>query len=142
MCRDSREAHVPPRHAGVGRLVDAVAVGDVDADRRLAGAGVDDVPVGGRHGQRPDRSGREEAIGDVLPELAGVVALPHAAGDGAEVEDRLVLRVGGNGDHPSTTGAARCSDIGFDSEISDQRSARLNPVTRRARLISCTDERN
>src|SRR5688572_13511061 len=36
---------VGPGAAGVGGAVDAVAVGDVDADRRLAHAGVDDVGV-------------------------------------------------------------------------------------------------
>ena len=45
------QAHVPPRDTGIGRLVDAVAVGDVDADRRFARAGVDDVAVGRRDRQ-------------------------------------------------------------------------------------------
>src|SRR5205085_6095727 len=37
------QAHVSPRLAAVGRLVDAVAVRDVAADARLTCAGIDDV---------------------------------------------------------------------------------------------------
>ena len=49
------EAHQRPGLAGVGRLVDALADRDVAADLALAGAGPDDVRVGGGDGERADR---------------------------------------------------------------------------------------
>ncbi len=92
------EADVGPGAAAVGRLVDAVAVRDVRADRRLAGAGVDHVRGGLGDGERADRGGAEEAVRDVLPESAAAGRLPDAAGAGAEVEGAALGRVAGDGD--------------------------------------------
>ena len=93
------QADAAPGRAAVGRPVDAVAVRDVDADARLAGAGVDDVGVGGGHGDRAHGGGPEEAVGDVLPVGAAVGRLPDAAGAGAEVEGLRVRRVPGDRHH-------------------------------------------
>ena len=93
-----RQADVLPGPAAVGRPVDAVAVRDVAADRRLAGAGVDDARVGVRDGDRADGGGLEVAVGDVLPVGAAAGGLPDAPGAGAEVEGRPLGRVAGDGD--------------------------------------------
>ena len=97
------QADVLPAAPGIGRLVDAVAVGDVDADRRLAGAGVDHVGIGGRDGDRADRRAAHEAVGDAAPVHAAVVGLPDAAGAGAEVEHHLVDGIAGDGDDAAAT---------------------------------------
>ena len=58
---------IAPGAAAVVGPVDPVAVRDVAADRRFAGPGVDDVGIGLGDGERPDRRGLEEAVGDVAP---------------------------------------------------------------------------
>ena len=85
------QADVAPGRAAVGRPVDAVAVRDVHADARLAGAGVDDVGIGVGNRDRAHRGGPEVVVRDVLPVGAAVGGLPDAAGTAAEVE-RLRLR--------------------------------------------------
>ena len=96
------QAGVAPGAAGVGAAVDAVAVGDVGADGRLAGAGVDHVGVGRGDGQRSHRGGGEEAVGDGAPVRAAVGRLPDAAGHRAEVVGRRVVGDAGDGDHAAT----------------------------------------
>ena len=100
------EPHVRPRLPAVGRLVDAVAVDDVDPDRRLAGAGVDHVGVRRGHGERADGGRAEVAVRDVLPVRAAVGRLPHAAGHGAEVEHHRLGRMPGDGHHAAAAGRA------------------------------------
>src|SRR4029079_9210000 len=126
------EADVSPGETGVGRLVDAIAVCDVDANGRLASPRVDDVAVGGSDGQRTDRRGLEESVADVLPELAGVVRLPHAAGDGTEVEHRLLLGGGGDSHHASTAARtdAAISDLGEELRINGGHDRILPPMPR------------
>src|SRR5215218_5287159 len=51
-----------PGIAGVGRFVDAVAVGNVTANRCLTHSGVDHVRIGVGDGQRADRGALEEAV--------------------------------------------------------------------------------
>ncbi|GBD16895.1 hypothetical protein HRbin26_01805 [bacterium HR26] len=92
---------VLPGAAAVGRLVDAVAVGDVAADAGLAGADIDDVGVGLADGDSADRGALEVAVGDVLPGHPAVGGLPDPASAGAEVERHRVGRVPGDRDHPA-----------------------------------------
>ncbi|MEI2616302.1 MAG: hypothetical protein V9F06_01525 [Thermomicrobiales bacterium] len=73
MLRVFGQPEVLPGLAAVGGLVDAVAVGDVAADGRLAHADVDDVGVGLGNGDRAHRGALEEAVGDVPPVLTAVV---------------------------------------------------------------------
>ena len=40
------QAHVLPRLASVGRLVDPVAIRDIETDCRLSHPGIDDVRIG------------------------------------------------------------------------------------------------
>jgi hypothetical protein len=61
------EADVAPGPPAIARLVDAIAVRDVRADRGLAHPGVDHVRRGVRHDERADGGGLEEAVGDILP---------------------------------------------------------------------------
>ena len=99
--------------------------------------GVDDVAVGRRDRQRADRAGGEETVGHVLPVLAGIVALPHAAGDRAEVEDRLTLGIGGDGHHPTATGRpdAAVSDLTEELRINCRHAGIFSP--QRPGLVSC-----
>ena len=87
------KADVLPRGPGVGGPVDAVAVGDVAADARLAGAGVHDRWVCVGDSDRADGGGAEEAVGHVAPVRSAVGGLPDAARAGPEVEGLPLLRV-------------------------------------------------
>ena len=82
------EAHVRPRLAGVGALVDAVAGHDVTADRRLAHADVHDVGIALAHRDGANRRARDLPIGHRRPVLAAIGGLPESATGRAEV--RLV----------------------------------------------------
>ena len=104
------QADVGPRLPAVGRLVHAVAA------RLFAGAGVDDLRIRRRDGERAD--GRHAGpIEDRRPRLPGVRALPDAAARRAEVVGVRVRRVDGpRGDaagaeraDASATGARRSS---------------------------------
>jgi hypothetical protein len=85
------ESHVLPGAAGVGRLVHAVAVRGVAADRLFAGADVDDVRIGLGDGDRADRAGPEILVGDDLPVRAAVARLPDAPARRAEVEGARIV---------------------------------------------------
>ncbi len=95
------EANVGPGTTGVGAPVDPVAVGDVDADRGLARAGVEHVRVGRGDGERADGRRGEEAVGDAPPVDAGVGRLPDTPGHPAEVEGVRVVVAPGDRDHPA-----------------------------------------
>jgi len=97
-----REAHIAPCPATISGLIDAVAVRDVAADGSFARAGIDDIRVGVRNGQRADSSGCEEAIRDVLPMRAAIRRLPDAPGAGAEEERPRLGRMPGDGDDAPT----------------------------------------
>ena len=96
------QTDVAPASPGVGTAIDAVAVGDINADGGLAGAGVDDVRVRRRYGQGSDRGGGEEAIGHGPPVCSGIGRFPDAAGDGAEIERAGVMPGAGYGNDPAT----------------------------------------
>ena len=87
-----------PRFAGVGRAVHAVAVRPVLAKVGLAAAGIDDVRVRRRHGNRADRRDRRRTVRHVLPGDAAVGRLPDTAVHGAEVEHVVLRRVANHGD--------------------------------------------
>src|SRR5262249_1931544 len=79
---------------------------DVAADRRLARAGVDDVGVRLRDGDRADGGGAEVAVRDAAPGRAAVGGLPDAARTGAVVEGHRIGHVAGHGDDtPAPVGA-------------------------------------
>src|SRR5581483_228265 len=80
------ESDVPPRLAGIGRLVHSVAVRDLRPHVGLARADVHGVGLRRRDRHRADRRDRL-AVEDRLPRAAGVDRLPDAAADRAEVED-------------------------------------------------------
>src|SRR5262249_17478010 len=97
------QADVLPASPRIGRLVDAVTIGDVEADRGLAGAGVDHVGIGRCHGDRADRRPAHAAVGDAAPEHAAILGLPDAAGTGAEIEGHLVDGIARDGDDATAT---------------------------------------
>src|SRR5205807_1606641 len=67
-----------PGLAAVGRFVNAVAGGEIGSLQTLATADVDDVGVGGRHGQRAHRAGRL-VIEEGLPGAPVIGGLPDTA---------------------------------------------------------------
>ena len=103
------EAGMGPRRAPIAGAVDAVAVADVDADRRFAGAGVDHVRIRLGDRERTDRARVQEAVGDALPVGACVVGAPHATGDGAEVEDAALVGITGHRHDTTAPGRADAS---------------------------------
>ena len=85
------ETDVRPGLAGIGGLEHADAVGVLAADVGLAGADVDDVGIGRSHGDGADGADGNAFVGDGKPGAAGVLGLPHAAADRAEIKGvRLV----------------------------------------------------
>ena len=78
------QAHVLPGFARVERFVDAVAGGGIAADAAFAGADIDDVGIGRRHGQAAD-GGRLLVVEDGLPGGGAIRGFPDAAAGGAEV---------------------------------------------------------
>ena len=100
------EADVRPRLPAVGRLVHAVALGDVGAHVGLAAADVDHVRIRRRHGQRADRADRLP-VEDRQPRAASVDRLPHPAVHAAEVEMLRFARHAAHGEHAA---AAERSD--------------------------------
>ena len=75
---------VRPGAAGISRFVDAIAIGDVEADFGLAGARVNHIVIGPCHCDGADGRAAEEAVGHVAPIDAAVDGLPDAAGAGTE----------------------------------------------------------
>src|SRR4051812_19581609 len=75
----------------IGRFVDAVASGQVGPLQAFAAADVNDVWVGGRNGNRANRAGGL-IVKNRLPGSSRVGCLPHAAINGAHVEDIRLLR--------------------------------------------------
>ena len=82
----------------VGRLVHAVALGDVRAHVGLAGADVDHARIRRREREGADRADRLP-VEDRLPGAAGVGRLPDAAVHAAEVEVQRLGRHAGDGEH-------------------------------------------
>ena len=72
------EAEMRPGFAGVGRLINAIADGEIGAMQSLAAAYINDVGVGGGHGDGADRL-RRLGIEDRVPGAAVVVRFPDAA---------------------------------------------------------------
>lgn len=82
-----------PRLSGVRRFVDAVAVGEILADVTLAGTGVDDLGVRRGNLNVADAVGdfAHLPVGDVIPGVAVIFALPDAALNGAHIKEiRLI----------------------------------------------------
>ena len=80
------QAEMRPRLAGVGGFVDAVAGGEIGTLQSFAAAGVDDVGIGGRDGERADGAGGL-VVEDGVPGAAVIGGLPDAAVAHADVED-------------------------------------------------------
>src|SRR5438132_4662334 len=87
------EPEMRPGLAGVGRPVDDITVRDVAADAALAHSNIDDVRIGQGDGDAANGRAFEEAIARVLPVLAAVHRLPHAAAGRAEVERVAILGI-------------------------------------------------
>src|SRR6516165_10484390 len=92
------EAEMAPPAAGIGRFVDAVAIGDIEPDRGFPGAGINHIGIRGSDGERADRGRGEKAVDHAAPISAAVGRLPDTAGAGAEVEYSGVFGVTRDGD--------------------------------------------
>src|SRR6185503_17813482 len=69
-----------PRFSAIGRLVNAIAVRHVAANRRLAHTDIDHVRIRIGNGDRADRAGAEHGvITDGFPVDAAVRRFPHTA---------------------------------------------------------------
>ena len=90
-----------PRLTAVGGSVHTRAVGQVFTGLAFARTHPDHIGVTRGHRDRTDRRNIGFAVGDVLPRLPGVDGLPHAAVDGAEVEDEGLGGVAGHGGGPA-----------------------------------------
>jgi len=93
------QSDVDPGGAGVGAAIDAVTMGHVAADAGFAGADVEHVGIGRRHGNRADGGSVQIAVGDVAPGDTAIDGLPDAAGTGAVVEGQRLGRVAGHRHH-------------------------------------------
>src|SRR5206468_2731207 len=81
----------------IGRFVNAVAIGYVEPDLGLPGAGINHVGVRVGHGERADRGGAEKAVAHASPIDAAVNRLPYASGAGSEIEHAALFGVTDNG---------------------------------------------
>ena len=104
--RVSRKPQTLPALAAVERLEDTVPVGHVTARTRLARAHIEDVGIGGRHGQRAD-GGDRRVIRQHGPGCAAVGGLPDSARHGAEIID---IRLAGYARHREHAAAAIRTD--------------------------------
>ncbi len=79
------QADVAPVAAAIDRFINAVAISDVAAQGRLAGAGVNRVVIARRDRESADRGGGVLLVEHRLPVLAAVGCFPNAARDAAEI---------------------------------------------------------
>src|SRR5215475_4784325 len=100
-----------PGFACVSGPVDAVAMGDVAANGRLAHAHVDHIGVGWRDSDPADGGASEVAVGNVLPEEPSICGLPDAATCGAEVEGVIVVRVARDGNNATAAVGADAAPL-------------------------------
>ena len=100
-----------PALTGVRRAVDAVADGHVAARTCFTAAHIEDVAVRGSDGDGADGADAEEAVGDVLPAVAGVGRLPHAAAGAAEVVSERIIRDAGDRRRASATGEVQRTEL-------------------------------
>ena len=94
------QAEVCPGLARVDRLVNPVPHGEVGPLQSLARGDVDDVWVGFRHRDRPDRT-RGLVVEDRRPGPAVVVGLPDAAVADADIEHARLRGDAGDGPRPA-----------------------------------------
>ena len=79
------QADIPPIAAAIDGLINAVAIGDIAAQRRLTGAGVDRVVIARRYRQGTDRGSGMLLVEHRLPVGAAVGGFPHTTSDCAEI---------------------------------------------------------
>ncbi len=96
-----------PGRAGVGGFVDAVADRQIGTMQSLAAGDINDIWIGGRDFNRPNRAGRL-LIEDRLPRPPEVVGLPDTAIDRANVED---VRLAGNAGDSARAATAKRADV-------------------------------
>jgi hypothetical protein len=98
------EPREPPGGAAVNRFVDPAARGDVAAQTVRPGADVNDVRIGIRDRDRPDRAERNLAVSNRSPARAPIDCAEQPAAGGTHVEGAWLGRHTCNGRHPSTAG--------------------------------------
>src|SRR5262245_19118841 len=86
-----------PAFPCIGRLIEAIAVGNVAANAAFTHTDVDDVGVTVGDSHCADRRGVQIGIRDILPVGAGVGGFPDTAGAGTEVRYRGIYWITGHG---------------------------------------------
>ncbi len=86
------QADIPPIAAAIDGLINAVAIGDIAAQRRLAGAGVDRVVIARRDREGADRRSGMLLVEHRLPVGAAVGGFPHTTSDCAEIIGVRLIR--------------------------------------------------
>ena len=112
------EADETPGLSGVGGLVEAAPDRDIGADLRGAGAGVNDFGAGEGDVDGPHGAGRNLAIGDVTPGVAGVDGFPDSAACRAHVIREGIRGDAGDGGDPAAS-------VGADGTVAEGRIERL-----------------
>src|SRR5262249_43491736 len=97
------EADILPAAASVARFVEAVAIRAVEADRGLAGAGIDHVGIRRRDGNRADGGAAHVAVRHAAPEDASILGLPDAARAGTKIEGHPVQGIARDRDNAAAT---------------------------------------
>ena len=97
------QPHILPCLAPIGRFVDAVAIGDITANCRFAGAGIDHIRIRFGDGDGAHCGAGQVTVGDIFPVDAAIGRLPNPAADGTEIEGHALGGVTGHGNHAATT---------------------------------------
>jgi hypothetical protein len=96
------QADVRPGRAAIRGFVDAVAGREIGTNVGLAGSGVNGFGVGGRYGDRADRSDGL-TVKNRGPDSSGIGGFLDAPIDRAKVKRSGVARHAGHGGYPATT---------------------------------------
>ena len=101
------KTQVNPTFTAIGRLVDAVAKRDIDANRGLTSACVNHIRITVRNCERTDSGAGQVPIRDAFPVGTAIRGLPDTASTGAKVKRHRIRGIAGHR-HDST--ASRWAD--------------------------------
>jgi hypothetical protein len=126
------EAEVAPGGAAVVRAIDAVTNREIGALQPFAASDVEDVCVGGRDDQRPDRL-RGLIVENRCPRMSGIGRLPHTTVYDSDIEGVRMAWVSGRRSRPA---AAHRADVP-PSQLGEQ--SRLDSCRLLRRHGRCTN---
>ncbi len=132
------QADIPPIAAAIDGLINAVAIGDIAAERGLAGAGVDRVVIARRDRDRADRRRGMLLVEHRLPVGAAVGRFPHAACDRAEIISVRLTRDAFDRDRASAAERSDLAPLHAAPELFVELTLLLRPWIQRASSRSCS----